>query len=344
MKAAPRAPNGYTRLVGVSDSNTDDQTDVAAPATAVVALGGHAFMQHGEAGSHADHQRNARTICEQLMTLVERDYRLVITHGNGPQVGALLNQNERCRDTVPAKPLDVLVAQTEGGLGYYLQQELLNSLRRRGIQRYVVTVVTQVVVDAEDPAFQAPTKPIGPFLDKDTAEARASAEGWIVGEDAGRGWRRLVASPAPIKVIQRSMISEAAAHGHIVVAAGGGGIPVVRDERDDYAGVEAVIDKDSTSALLAKGIGADLLIILTNVDCVYLNFRQDNQSALGAVTLAECSRYIEEDHFPAGSMGPKVNAIYDFLQHGGRRGLITTPGRLGDALEGETGTHFVGRI
>jgi carbamate kinase len=328
----------------VTAANNDENARPAAPATAVVALGGHAFTQHGERGTHDDQLRNARMICEQLMTLVERDYRLVITHGNGPQVGALLNQNEQCRELVPAKPLDVLVAQTEGGLGYYLQQELLNSLRRRGRQRYVVTVVTQVVVDPDDPAFQTPTKPVGPFLDGETAQHRAHEEGWVVGEDAGRGWRRLVASPAPEKVIQRNMIAEAAAQGHIVVAAGGGGIPVVRDERDDYVGVEAVIDKDSTSSLLAQEIGADLLLILTHVDRVYLNYQKPDESPLGAVTLAECARYIEEGHFPPGSMGPKVSAVYDYLIHGGRRGLITSPEQLAMALDGGTGTHFVGRI
>jgi carbamate kinase len=301
-------------------------------------------MQPGEAGTHEDHHRNARVMCEQLMTLVERDYQLVITHGNGPQVGALLERDEMRGDAGPVRPLDVLVAQTEGSLGYYLQQALLNSLRTRDIRRFVVTVVTQVVVDRSDPAFQDPTKPVGPFLSETEAKRRESEFGWIVGEEAGRGWRRLVPSPAPRKVIQRKMIRQAAHRGHIVVAAGGGGIPVLRADNDDYVGVEAVIDKDLTSGVLAREIGADLLIILTAVDRVYRNYATPQQAPLGAVTLAECARYIEEGHFPPGSMGPKVDAIKTFLESGGARGLITSPSCLAAALQGEAGTHFVGRI
>lgn len=312
--------------------------------TVVVALGGHAFMQRGENGDHEDHQRNAVRICERLMTLVDRGYQLVITHGNGPQVGALLERDERRGDPLPVFPLDVLVAQTEGSLGYYLQQELLNSLRRRQIRRYVVTVITQVVVDADDPAFDNPTKPVGPFLSEEEARRRERDFGWVVGEDSGRGWRRLVPSPIPRKVIQRDMIREATAQGHIVVAAGGGGIPVRKTPAGDYEGVEAVIDKDRTSGVLANEIGADMLLILTAVDCAFLDFQGASPRPLGAVTLAECARYIEQGHFPPGSMGPKVQAIHDFLLAGGARGLITSPDRLSDALAGAAGTHFIGRI
>lgn len=312
--------------------------------TVVVGLGGHAFVQHGEQGSHADHRRNAARISESLMTLVDRGYQLVITHGNGPQVGVLLSQDERCRDELPGFPLDVHVAQTEGSLGYYLQQELLNSLRRREVRRFVVTVITQVIVDADDPAFDEPTKPVGPFLSEKEARRRERELGWVVGEDSGRGWRRLVPSPFPRKVIQRDMIREATAQGHIVVAAGGGGIPVRKTPAGDYEGVEAVIDKDRTSGVLAQEVGADLLLILTDVDCVYLDFESPKPKPLGAVTLAECAEYIAAGHFPAGSMGPKVQAIHDFLLDGGARGLITSPDRLSDALAGEAGTHFIGRI
>ncbi len=323
----------------------DASTPAEAPPTVVVALGGHAFMRAGEPGTHEEHRHNARAICERLMLLVERDYRIVITHGNGPQVGALLERDELRGDDLPVAPLDVLVARTEGSLGYYLQQELLNSLRRRDIRRFVVTVVTQVLVDAADPAFANPTKPVGPFLSEAEARRRAREFGWTVGEDAGRGWRRLVPSPSPHKVIQHTMIRDTAAQGHIVVAAGGGGIPVMRDEETgDYVGVEAVIDKDRTSGVLAREIAADLLIILTAVDRVYLRFGRPDQAPLGAVTLAECERYIAEGHVPPGSMGPKVGAVRDFLLHGGRRGLITSPQCLEAALRGEAGTHFVGRI
>lgn len=315
------------------------------PPTVVVAMGGHAFIQPGEKGDHADHARNARLICKQLMVLVERGYNVVITHGNGPQVGNLLLRDELARDELHSAPLDVLVAQTEGSLGYFLQRALLNELRAREIRRYVVTMVTQVLVDPEDPAFGAPTKPVGPFLGEADAKARAKTFGWEIREDAGRGWRRVVPSPKPVKVIQRHMVREAAEAGHLVIAAGGGGIPITKAPgNNDYVGVEAVIDKDLTSSVLATDVGAELLVILTAVDGVYLNFGQPDALRLGAVTLAECERYIEAGHFPAGSMGPKVEAIHGFLKRGGRRGLITSAEKLHEALDGQAGTHFVGRI
>lgn len=310
----------------------------------LVAMGGHAFMQKGEKGTIEEHERNADAIAGLLMSLVERDYHLVITHGNGPQVGSLLIQHEMARHEVPALPLDVLVAMTEGSLGYILQQSLLNQLRVRDIRRYVVTVVTQVVVDERDPAFDAPSKPIGPFLTREEAELRRTTLNWSVREDAGRGWRRLVPSPRPQRVIQRHMIRDAARAGHIVVACGGGGIPVKKDSSDAYAGVEAVIDKDLTSSVLAADVGAALLIILTAVPQVYLNFGKPDQRPLGAVTLDELERYAAEGHFEPGSMGPKVDAVVHFLRAGGRRAVITNPQSLPVAIEGRAGTHFVGRI
>ena len=313
--------------------------------TVVVAMGGHAFMLPGEAGEPVEQARNAARICKQLMVLVRRGYNIVITHGNGPQVGNLLVRDELARPELTRQPLDVLVAQTEGSLGYLLQRALLNELRREDVRRYVVTMVTQVLVEAGDPAFDDPTKPVGPFMTAEVAEGRAQKYGWEVREDGKRGWRRVVPSPRPVKVIQRHMVREAANEGHIVVAAGGGGIPVVKSpETQDYEGIEAVIDKDLTSSVLATDVGAELLIILTAVDGVYLNFGQPNEMRLGAVTMAECAAYIDAGHFPAGSMGPKVEAIHGFLQRGGRRGLITSAERLHDALDGQAGTHFVGRI
>ncbi len=310
----------------------------------LVAMGGHAFMQRGEAGDIHDHERNAVAICGSLMTLVERNYNLVVTHGNGPQVGNLLLQNELTRDGVPSMPLDVLVANTEGFLGYVLQQALLNHLRRREIKRYVVTMITQVLVERDDPAFQNPSKPIGPFLTKEQAEERRERLGWKILEDAGRGWRRLVASPRPVRVVQRHMIRDAACAGHIVVAGGGGGIPIIRGENRDYEGIEAVIDKDLTSSVLAAEIGAELLIILTDVPQVYVHYGKPEQRALDAVTLKEIEALQAEGHFGKGSMGPKVEAIVNFLKAGGKRGLITSPARLGDAMDGRAGTHFVGKI
>jgi carbamate kinase len=311
---------------------------------AIVAMGGHAFMQAGQPGSIEVHEKNAAEICSLLITLIERNYNLVITHGNGPQVGNLLLQTELTREQVPPMPLDVLVADTEGWLGYIMQQALLNQLRRRKIDRYVVTVVCQVLVDKNDPAFKNPTKPIGPFLSQEEAEGRRDKLGWQIVDDSGRGWRRVVPSPTPKKVIQRLMIADAARSEHIVIACGGGGIPIVKNAQDDYEGVEAVIDKDLTSAILAADVGADLMVILTDVPQVYINYRKPDQRALGAVTMEEAERLIAEGHFAPGSMGPKVQAIYNFLKNGGHRGVITNPQNLEAALEGRGGTHFVGRL
>jgi len=311
---------------------------------ALVAMGGHAFMKRGEAGNIDDHVRNATTICGALMTLIEREYNLVVTHGNGPQVGNLLLQTELTREAVPPMPLDVLVAHTEGFLGYVLQQALLNQLRRRELKRRVVTMITQVLVERDDPAFQKPSKPIGPFLTSEQALDRRNRLGWEMAEDAGRGWRRLVASPRPIRVLQHMMIRDVARAGHVVVACGGGGVPIVRGDNNAYQGVEAVIDKDLTSAVLAAEIGADLLIILTDVPQVYAHYRQPTQRALGAVTIEEIEALQAAGHFSAGSMGPKIEAVIQFLRTGGKRALITSPDRLSEALDGRAGTHFVGKI
>jgi len=310
----------------------------------LVAMGGHAFIREGERGTIDDHERNAERIAALLMTLVERDYQLIVTHGNGPQVGDLLIQHERARDEVPALPLDVLVAMTAGSLGYILQDALLNQLRRRGVHRYVVTVVTQVLVDEHDAEFAAPSKPIGPFLSAAEAEQRSRDSDWKVIEDSGRGWRRVVPSPKPIKVVQRHMIRDAARAGHIVVAGGGGGIPIKQLPDGQYAGIEAVIDKDLTSSVLAADVRAALFIILTTVPQVYTHFGKPEQRGLGAVTLEELERLHAAGHFPPGSMGPKIEAVLRFLRGGGRRALITSPESLPAAIEGRAGTHFIGAI
>jgi len=312
---------------------------------ALVAMGGHAFMQKKEEGSIEDHERNADHITELLLTLVERGYNMVVTHGNGPQVGNLLVQHEQSRNEVPAMPLDVLVAMTEGSLGYIMQQSLLNHLRRREIKKYVVTVVTQVVVDENDPAFKDYNKPIGPFLTREEAERRRDEWGWQINQDPeGRGWRRLVASPKPLRVIQRHMIRDTANAGHIVVACGGGGIPIRVTPDDKYEGVEAVVDKDLTSSVLACDVKAELLIILTAVPHVYMNFAKPDQQPLSAVTLDEIERLYDEGHFAPGSMGPKIEASIEFLRRGGRRALITDPDSLPRAMEGSAGTHIIGRL
>jgi carbamate kinase len=310
---------------------------------AIVAMGGHAFMLHGEKGTIEDHQKNASEISSQIMHLVDRNYNLVITHGNGPQVGNLLLMTELTAEQVPPMPLDVLVAETEGSLGYIMQQAILNQLAKTRRSQRVVTVVTQVLVNRDDPAFLKPSKPIGPFLSKEEAERRRDELGWNIIEDSGRGWRRVVPSPVPQEVVQHRIILDSVTAGHIVIACGGGGIPVVKKQDGTFEGVEAVIDKDLTSSVLASQIKADLLVILTEVPNVYLYYGTPKQRPLGAVTISEMESYEREGHFAEGSMGPKVHAILSFLSKGGKRGLITSPEKLGEALEGRAGTHFVGR-
>jgi carbamate kinase len=310
---------------------------------AIVAMGGHAFMLHGQKGTIDEHQLNAEQISEQLLHLIDRNYNLVITHGNGPQVGNLLLMTELTSDQIPPFPLDVLVAQTEGSLGYIMQQALLNQLAKSKRDQRVVTVVSQVLVKADDPAFLKPTKPIGPFLTKEDAERRKKQLGWNIIDDSGRGWRRVVPSPIPQAVVQQRVVSDAVLAGHIVIACGGGGVPVIQKQDGSYEGVEAVIDKDHTSAVLGIQIKADLLVILTEVPNVYLYFGTPDQRALGAITVREIETYMREGHFAEGSMGPKVSAILSFITHGGKRGLITSPQKLSEALEGRAGTHFVGR-
>ncbi len=310
----------------------------------LVALGGHAFMQRGEKGTISDQERNAKMICETLQTLVDREYNLVITHGNGPQVGNLLLLNESGDESVPKMPLDVLVAQTEGSLGYFLQQAMLNELRARHKHRYVVTVVTQVLVDPKDEAFKNPSKPVGPFLTRAEAEKRQQELDWKIAEDtAKRGWRRLVPSPRPTKVVQRHMIRDSAAAGHIVIACGGGGIPIIKKEDNSYEGVEAVIDKDFTSALLATEIEAEIFVILTEVPQVMIGFATPEQRPISAITSEQLNELYEAGEFPPGSMGPKVKAVIEFLDRGGKRAIITNPQTLEDALAGKGGTHIIGR-
>jgi carbamate kinase len=310
---------------------------------AIVAMGGHAFMLPGEKGTIAEHQLNAAQISAELMHFIDRNYNLVITHGNGPQVGNLLLMTELTGSQLPPFPLDALVAQTEGSLGYIMQQAMLNELVKLKRDQRVVTVVSQVLVKQDDPAFQKPTKPIGPFLAREEAEKRQHELGWKIIDDAGRGWRRVVPSPVPHEVVQYRVILDSVMAGHIVIACGGGGIPVIQKRDGTYQGVEAVIDKDLTSAVLGNQVKADLLVILTEVPNVYLNFGKPDQKSLGAVTIGEIESYFSGGHFPEGSMGPKVRAIISFLSRGGKRGLITSPQKLSDALEGRAGTHFVGR-
>jgi carbamate kinase len=276
--------------------------------------------------------------------MIEAGYEVIIGHGNGPQVGFILRRSEIAAkvEGMHEVPLDVCGADTQGAIGYALQQNLQNELRRRGKPKPVATVVTQVLVDQSDPAFKNPTKPIGGFMEKDEAKRRESDMGWNVVEDAGRGWRRVVASPLPQEIVEIEAIKALIAAGVTVISTGGGGIPVVRNAQGDLEGVAAVIDKDFGSSLLATNVGAELFVISTAVEKAALNFGKPDQKWLDKITLAEAKAYLAEGtHFAKGSMAPKVQAIIRFLENGGKRALVTNPENIGRALKGETGTWVV---
>jgi len=308
--------------------------------TAVVALGGNAI---GTTGREDIHQQfaNTRKSLAGILELVKEGYQLAITHGNGPQVGNALLRVERTMDTIPALPLGVIVADTEGGMGYMIEQSLQNKLHREGIPRKVVTIVTQVIVNRNDPSILNPTKPIGPFYTKEQAERLAKYNGWIIKEDAGRGFRRLVPSPIPTEIVEKDIIKSLVQSGTIVIAAGGGGAPVYVEEDGTYEGVDAVVDKDRASAVLARDIGAEALVILTSVDKVCLNYMNPDERPLSWVSVTEAKRYMAEGHFPQGSMGPKIGAAIQFLEAGGKQVIITSPGLVKEALEGKAGTKII---
>ncbi|MFQ5420674.1 MAG: carbamate kinase [Anaerolineae bacterium] len=310
---------------------------------AVVAVGGNSLITDKH-NPDVPHQWDAvRETCNHLVDMIMAGWRLVVTHGNGPQVGFILRRNELASGKVHTTPLDLIVADTQGSIGYMLQQAMRNELYRRGMRKPVVSVVTQVLVDKNDPAFQNPTKPIGGFM-TETEARRFEADGWQVVEDAGRGWRRVVASPIPLRVIEQDAVQTLTQADNIVVAVGGGGIPVVHNpkgELRELAGVYAVIDKDRASSVLAQQIGADLLLISTAVEKVALNFGKPNQQWLDHLTAAEAKQYLAEGiHFAKGSMAPKIEAAVNFLEAGGKEVIITSPAHVGQALRGETGTHI----
>ncbi len=304
----------------------------------VVALGGNALLRRGQRGTYQEQFENARRTAKFLADIIERGFELVITHGNGPQAGAIAIQNEMAKEKVPPMPLDVINAETQALIGYMLQQALINELLRRGIRRSVVALVTQVVVDKNDPAFKNPTKFIGPYYDDYEEVRRLSEEkGWVMKKDPRGGWRRVVPSPEPIDIVERDVILEMLRKGIVCITVGGGGIPVVFED-GRYVGVEAVIDKDLASSLVARIIKADALIILTDVDYVYLNFGKPNATPLKRITLSEAERYYKEGHFPPGSMGPKILGAIKFLKAGGKIAMIGHLERASDVLDGKTGT------
>ncbi len=305
---------------------------------AVVALGGNAITRPGEEGTVAQDLANLERSLEAVVELLDRGYELLLTHGNGPQVGNQMIRVELTRGRAPHLPLDVMVADLQGGLGYMIERVLRGKLRRRGLPRGVCCMVAMVEVRADDPALADPTKYVGPFYGEAEARALAAEHGWVVKRDADRGWRRVVPSPDPIAVVESREVRALLATGTIVISAGGGGIPVARDAAGDLVGVEGVIDKDLASTVLALAVGATELFILTAVDRVMLDFGTPRARPVATLPVAEARRHLAAGQFPPGSMGPKIEAACRFLEGGGERVLITHIDRLPEALAGETGT------
>jgi len=309
---------------------------------AVLALGGNAIIQAGQKGTITEQFRNTRESLGGIVELINDGYQLAITHGNGPQVGnMLIQQNAGITQGIAPLPLGVLNAATEGTMGYMIEQSLQNSLLKNHIRNDVITIVTQVIVDKNDPSMQNPTKPVGPFYTKEQAEMLKKEYGWTMVEDAGRGYRQVVPSPIPLDIVPCRAIKQLVENDDIVIACGGGGIPIYIDEYGCYEGVDAVIDKDFASALLANKIDADLLVILTGVEKVAINYGKEDQQDLEKITVLDAQILFEKNHFPKGSMGPKIQAAIRFLQNGGKQVLITSIDKIVDAIAGKTGTIIV---
>jgi len=308
--------------------------------TALVAVGGNSLIRAGEKGTIAEQLANARRTAQALVGLIRLGYRLVVTHGNGPQVGAQLLRSERASDLVYSQTLDVCGAASQGEIGYILEQSLENELAAAGMDIPVVNIVTQTLVSADDPAMARPTKPIGPFYSRAAAEERKRVLGWHVIEDAARGYRRVVPSPEPLEIVELEVIRTLVARDVLVVCTGGGGIPVMRVD-GHLQGVDAVIDKDRASALLASELAIDLFAISTDTEYVYLNYKTPSQVPLQCVTVSEVEQYHREGHFPAGNMGPKIESVMQFLRRGGKQAVITSVEHLCDAVAGLGGTQIV---
>ncbi|MGD1043874.1 MAG: carbamate kinase [Bacteroidota bacterium] len=306
----------------------------------LVAVGGNSLIRAGQRGTIAEQRENARLTAECIAGIVARGYSLVVTHGNGPQVGAQLLRSEAGSSQTYTLPLDICVAMTQGEIGFMLQNSMQMTFRKLGINRSVVTVVTQVVVDKNDPAFQRPTKPIGPFYSKETAERKRKELGWSIIEDAARGYRRVVASPLPKDIVELEVIKGCLERNIVVITVGGGGIPVIY-EGGEVKGMEAVIDKDRASALLAAKLGIEHFIISTEVPEVYINYKRPNQQKLRSITVAETKKHFADGQFSEGSMRPKIEAAMDFLNNGGKIVTITDPEHLITALDGEAGTRII---
>jgi len=308
---------------------------------AVIAIGGNSLIPDAEHQTVQDQYEAAGVTDDHIASLIEDGWEVAISHGNGPQVGFILRRSELASNELHEVPLDYCGADTQGAIGYMLQQNLINDFRQKGIDKNVATVVTQVEVDPNDPAFDNPSKPIGSFMEHDQAQLRIEDEGWDCVEDAGRGWRRVVASPQPQRIVEVDIIRQLLDAGNVVIGVGGGGIPVVADENGDLKGVAAVIDKDLASALLANEVSADLLLISTAVEKCALNFGTEDEEWVDEFTLDEVKQYLEEGtHFAEGSMAPKMRAVVQFLENGGKEALITNPENIERAVAGETGTRI----
>jgi len=308
--------------------------------TMLLAVGGNSLIRAGQKGTIAEQLLNARHTAAEIARLVRDGYRIVLTHGNGPQVGAALLRSERGASQVPGQPLDVCDASTQGEIGYLLQQSLDTELRLAGLQVPVVTLLTQVVVSLDDPAMRRPSKPVGPFYSRADAEERKRLLGWEIVEDAARGYRRVVPSPEPLDIIELEVIRDLIERNVLVIACGGGGIPVAWHE-GRWQGVEAVIDKDRASALLASRLGVGLFVVSTDTDYVYLDYKKPTQRPLHLVGCRELQEYADAGHFPPGNMGPKVESVLRFLMQGGREAIITSCENLCSAVSGPGGTHIV---
>jgi len=308
--------------------------------TALIAVGGNSLIRAGEKGTIAEQLANARKTAAAIVGLIRQGYSLVVTHGNGPQVGAQLLRSERASDQVPGQTLDVCGASSQGEIGYLIAQSLRMELAAASLEVPVATIITQTIVSPDDPAMKNPTKPIGPFYSRKDAEEKKRVFGWQIVEDASRGYRRVVPSPEPIEIVECPIIKALVDKGMLVVACGGGGIPVVRTN-GGLEGVEAVIDKDRASALLATELGVGLFIISTDAECVYLDYKKPTQRKLPHVTAAEMEEYYNAGQFPPGNMGPKVQSALRFLKNGGKEVIITSYEYLIDAVAGKAGTHII---
>jgi len=307
---------------------------------ALIAFGGNALLPENERGLQEEQMRNAQHAARLMVHMVRKGYELIIVHGNGPQVGNLLIQMEEAITKIPPFSLDVCDAMTEGSMGFMLEKAVINELRTHSIDKEVATLVTQVVVDKDDPAFANPTKPVGPFYTKYRAQALAKEKKWTMVEDAGRGYRKVVPSPKPIDVVSKWVIRDLVCAGRIVVAAGGGGIPVIINGRGLFKGVEAVIDKDYVASLIAREVKVDLFIILTAIERVYLDFGTPQQRPVESMTIEQAQEYLAQGQFPRGSMGPKIEAAIEFIQAGGKEVLITSASHLKAALLNRSGTRL----